>query len=93
MLYAHVYSRQQDAETGIHVAVILEHQEVTTRSSLHKNPSPRRGGVSMTMVCADCSYIFEMSYYQHKGQILSSMYDEMKLYRVLEKDDKAQNLD
>lgn len=96
LLYVNTYSRHQGSNVGINVSVCMALQEAVTRNTLQSNPSPRLGGVKMTMQCADCSHIFEMSYYQHKGQILSSMYDEMRLYRVLEKDDttiKTQKID
>jgi len=60
-----VFDREEDADSGIHVAV--ENGKVTIDRVLKDNPSSRRHGVLIKLVCEGCSARLILSIAQHKG--------------------------
>ena len=60
-----VYEREEDAESGLHVAVSDLRVKVTT--DLAGNPSPRRYGIRIQVSCEECGGTATLAVYQHKG--------------------------
>jgi hypothetical protein len=63
-----IFDRKEDAAEGTFVLFrdggMLE---VNTPWSMSGCPSPRRGGVKISMICENCYKLTVMSVYQHKG--------------------------
>lgn len=60
-----VFERSEDAQNGNHVKILNDDIEVNR--NLTGNPSPRRQGVTLDMVC-ELEHKFKLNIYQHKGQ-------------------------
>ena len=63
-----VYDREEDVETGRHVAIIRD-KMVSIDQNIKRNPSPRREGLSISFECELCSYITQLHVLQHKGAV------------------------
>ncbi|WP_141689680.1 hypothetical protein [Aeromonas sp. EERV15] len=60
-----VFSREEDAATGLKVTV--EHLSMSTDTTLEGNPSRRRDGLKVYFDCEFCDAKPVLRLYQHKG--------------------------
>jgi hypothetical protein len=58
----------EDASDGLHV--IIEKGVVEVDADLHRNPSPRRHGLSIHFWCETCAVLPVLTIAQHKGETL-----------------------
>jgi hypothetical protein len=68
-----VYSRREDMQMGLHVAVeFYSLSSTATIDDLAGNPSPRRSGVTITFACEGCHRVTEIDFAQHKGETIAN---------------------
>lgn len=60
-----VFERPEDAKSGTHVKILDD--DIQIDRNLTGNPSPRRQGVTLDMIC-ESKHSFKLHIYQHKGQ-------------------------
>lgn len=63
-----IFERSEDAELGLHATI--QAGKMTMDTSLHGNPSSRRGGLSINFKCENCHAKLELTLAQHKGNTL-----------------------
>ena len=81
-----MFSREEDSKEGLHVSLHDETSygwrngclnvippECEADNDMAKNPSKRRGGITISFVCEECASISEFSVAQHKGYSLWRM--------------------
>jgi uncharacterized protein YozE (UPF0346 family) len=77
-----VFHREEDAKTGLHVAIDeLAH---TVDANLEGNPSSRRDGMLVRFRCEECGGISTLSIVQHKGLTFMDL-----THAPLDEDDEA----
>ena len=60
-----IFQRDEDEETGFHVAI--QGKTASTDTDIQQNPSPRRNGLSIIFWCEQCCESSILDILQHKG--------------------------